>query len=228
MKKKSTIIIVSLIGAAIVISLIVVLPLFNQNIGGTRYSHTIIIDGTNDFNANENFTTTSSPNYEGYMAWDQDYIYFGLYGDDFISSTSNKWVLIYIGNGSIGTTTGQAYTSQTPTLPFSATHHIRWRLDDTDLTAYEWTGSWTNALWDFIGDAYRDTSNKFFELRIPLVDIGSPSDVSVHISMIDEVAPWTYAGVPSTSFTDGIDPNYATYFQFDLDGTKTPTEYTPI
>jgi hypothetical protein len=68
-------------------------------------------------------------------------------------------------------------------------------------------------------------------MRIPLADIGSPSGISLHVSMINENNPgfWTYAGVPSTSFTDGADPEYfSEYFQFELLGIKRPTDYTPI
>ncbi|MFX1274245.1 MAG: hypothetical protein ACFFBP_15145 [Promethearchaeota archaeon] len=227
MKKIGHLIIGFIIGAALASSVFIILPLFYPNVCATRYCHTIIIDGVNDFNNNEHFTT-SSTGYDGYIAWDCYYIYFGLHGPDFAATDANKWVLIYIGNGGSGTTAGQLYGTQGPTLPFYATHYIRWRLDDFEFKAFEWTGSWTDASWDVSGDAYRNSTLEFFEMRVPIVDLGSPSNVLAHVSMIDEFGNWTYSGVPSTSFTDGNDPDYTKFFLFDLDGTSAPANYIPI
>lgn len=231
-KKKGIIIIILLIGVGITIGSLTFLFL---NSGGIRYSHTIKIDGANDFYTYETFTT-SSVNYTGYIAWDQDYLYLGMSGEDLESGREDglKWILIYIGNGSSGTTIGHPYTDQQPNLPFMATHHIRWNTDNTDKTAFEWNGSlWIDAPWDITADdIFHNAAIAFFEMRILLADIGSPSIISVHVNMINEnPAPdfWTYAGVPSTSFTDGQDPEYfSKYFQFDLYGSKRPTDYTPI
>ncbi|MFX1374240.1 MAG: hypothetical protein ACFFA0_00370 [Promethearchaeota archaeon] len=223
MKKKGVLLIVIVLGAVIIIGFFFILPLFDENTN--RYSHTINIDGVNDFNINENFTT-SALNYYGYIAWDQDFIYFGMQGVDIDSSSSNFWVLIYIGNGGTGTTNGITYNNQDPILPFSATHHVRWRADNSYTNAMEWTGSWTDASWDFTGDVYQ--SGQFLEIRIPIADLGSPSEVSVHMSIVNEPGDWTYAGVPSTSFSNGNDPDYTQYFHFDLDGTEVPTDYNPL
>jgi hypothetical protein len=49
--------------------------------------------------------------------------------------------------------------------------------------------------------------------------------------LIEAPAPpgWTYAGVPSTSFTDGASPAmFSKYYEFDLaDLAKAPNAYAP-
>jgi hypothetical protein len=137
--KKGIVIIVILIGAGITIGSLTFLLL---NSGGIRYSHTIKIDGVNDFYAYETFTT-SSTNYTGYIAWDQDYLYLGMSGEDLELGRLDalKWILIYIGNGRSGTTLGHQYSDQQPNLSFMATHHIRWNTLNTDNTTYKWNGS---------------------------------------------------------------------------------------
>ena len=176
-------------------------------------------------------TTTGSPFY-GYYAWDQTYLYVGAEGTDIAggSGASAKWLVIYIG-GSPGTTLGASYgsgTPQQPTLPFDARYHVQWRMDNGDTLASEWSGtSWSFLNWDFAGDVYQ--TGTFVELRIPLADIGSPATLDVHLSMLNEASggEWTWSGVPSTSFADGVDPDYTHYYSFDLNGLGKPTSYTP-
>ena len=69
----------------------------------------------------------------------------------------------------------------------------------------------------------------YLEMRIPLADIGSPASVDLHLSMINETdcGEWPFAGVPSTSFSDGQDPDSAAYYSFDLTGTTVPTAHSP-
>jgi hypothetical protein len=188
---------------------------------GARYSHTIAIDGVNDFTADETFATTSA-GYTGYLAWDDTYLYVGLDGSDVSSNDANKFILVYI-SGTAGTTTGVTYNTQQPTLPFSAEYHVRWKANNTFTDALAWNGSsWADANWDFTNDVFQN--GNYFEMRIPLVNIGSPTSVAVDVSMINQASgvEFTYSGVPSTSFTDKYNPNYAEYLQLDLQGTTVP------
>ena len=87
--------------------------------------------------------------------------------------------------------------------------------------------SWIDGSWSFTGDVYQ--SGSFVELRVPLAKLGNPSTVRVHLNMVNESngGEWTYAGVPSTSFQDGLDPDYGKFFSFDLTSAKAPKDYLP-
>lgn len=191
-----------------------------------------VIDGTNDFAAGETFTTTSA-NYTAYVSWDAKSVYFGMTGDDIgLPASEKKWVLVYLGTGTGGTTQGIDYNdsgnaaSQSPTLPFSALYHVRLKTDLSYVNGQTWSGSaWTNAT-GLVPDC--EMKAHFVECRVARSALGSPTKLDTHISMVKEVpaAEWTYAGVPSTSFTDGKDPNYTKYFEFNLDdATTAPNTY---
>ena len=191
------------------------------------YTHTITIDGINDFNGNERFLTTSL-GYTAYVTWDSQYLFVGLEGQDLgPGSSADKFVLIYIG-GPDGTTTGQIYNNQVPRLAFEAKYHIRWRTDGGYTNAQVWNESWTDVGWNFSGA--EAAGPNFLEMRIPMVDIGSPPTARVHISLVNESSgfEWTYAGVPATSFIDGFDPDYGHYFEFDRNSDQAPISYPPL
>jgi hypothetical protein len=188
-----------------------------------RYFHTIVIDGTNDFAANETFATTSA-GYTGYIAWDSTNLYVGVDGSDVASGDANKFVVVYLG-GSPGTMTGVTYNTQTPNLPFSAEYHVRWSADNVFTDALSWSGSaWVEANWNFSGLVYE--SGEFLEMAIPLVNIGSPTSVPIVMSMLNETdnVEATYSGVPPNSFTDGYNPSYATYLELQLQASTAPLD----
>jgi hypothetical protein len=186
-----------------------------------RYFHTITIDGNNDFTANETFTS-SSAGYVGYLAWDDGYLYIGMSGADVSSGSSQKWFAAYL-SGTPGSTSGVTYNTQQPTLPFAARWHLRWRATNDLTNTQLWSGSsWGDAGWNFAGDVYKTGS--FVEIRVPLVDIGSPTTLGVHLGMLNEQASveGTYAAVPATSYAPGYDPNYAKYLELAIGGSVAP------
>ncbi|HUH01997.1 MAG TPA: hypothetical protein VML75_08360 [Kofleriaceae bacterium] len=197
--------------------------------GVLAYQHTITIDGVNDFvTADERLATTTGGTYYGYVSWDADYVYLGMSGDDVAANSGTRWVVVYLG-GSAGTTTGVAYNNQQPALPFSARYHVRWKTNNSYTGALEWTGSgWTDPAWDFTGAVYQ--TGTFVELRIARTDLGSPSQLDLHLAMINEAAggEWTYAGAPSASFTDGFNQSFARYYRFDLGAASAPASYLPL
>jgi hypothetical protein len=148
-------------------------------------------------------------------------------GSDVSEGSSKKFFVVYLG-GAGGTTTGVAYQNQTPGLPFAAMWQVHWKADNTNTRAAKWSGSaWVQETWDFNGKVVQ--SGSFVEMAIPLVNIGSPSTVSLHMAMLHEQTPndeWTWAGVPTGSFTDGFDPDYTKYYDFDLTGSIAPTQYS--
>ena len=192
------------------------------------------IDGTNDFAAGEKFTTTSA-GYDGYVAWDATKVYFGMSGMDVGVTSAQKWVLIYVdGNpGNAGTTTGIAYdcggtcTAQQANLPFAAGYHLRWKADGNYTNLQKWNGSaWVDAVAN-VNTVER--KNNFMEVSLLRSLLGSPTKLKFHMTMLIEASgvEWTYAGVPSTSFTDGKAPAaFTKYFEFDLSDTaKAPNSY---
>jgi hypothetical protein len=192
------------------------------------------IDGTNDFTAGEKFPT-SSPQYDGYVSWDDKKVYFGMQGADIAGpGSANKWVLIYVDGvpGNAGTATGISYdcsaacTAQQASLPFNAGFHLRWKTDNTYTNLQKWSGS----AWTDVGPISTvSRSGTFMEISITRLALGSPAKLKVHMNMLIEKTgeEWTYAGVPSTSFTDGKDPaTFAKFYEFDLaDRAKAPNTY---
>jgi hypothetical protein len=191
------------------------------------------IDGTNDFASGDKFPTTS-PLYDGYVSWDDKKVYFGMQGADVAGGSSSKWVLIYVdGNpGNAGSTSGISYdcsmscTAQKATLPFAAGYHLRWKTDNTYTNLQKWNGS----AWSDVGPISTVArSGTFMEISITRLALGSPAKLKVHMNMLIEKTgeEWTYAGVPSTSFTDGKNPaTFSKFYEFDLaDTTKAPNTY---
>ncbi len=196
--------------------------------GSTGSSHKI--DGIDDFKPNEKFVT-SSAGYEGFIAWDDKRLYFGMSGGDIGSGAGNKWVFVYLGiDGTAGTTTGIKYgmtPGQQPTLPFAAAFHLRWKASNDFTTVEKWNGT----AWESAGVAnvpiVAAKQGTFMEMSVTRAAIGATGKLKVHMNMIveDPQPPdqnWTFAAVPSTSLVDGPDRDYTKYFEFDLTDTTTP------
>jgi hypothetical protein len=202
-----------------------------EDSGSSATTHKI--DGDNDFKPSEKFVTSSTgKGYEGFIAWDAKNLYLGMSGDDVGSGASGtKWILVYLDGGASTTTTGQTYGGQQPTLPFGASFHIGYKTDLSYVNKQKWDGAgWVDATATLVPVPVAQRKNCFFEVAIPRAAIGNPTTVKVHVSMINEASgsEWTYSAMPSTSLTDGLDPNYGKYFSFDLgDTTKAPNQYTP-
>jgi hypothetical protein len=180
--------------------------------GGCVYSHTITVDGTNDFvfavpGSGESIATTST-GYVAYVAWDAANLYIGYDGVDIdaANGTAVNWLLVYLDTGAGGSTTGQTYSTQTPLLPFSADYHVRWRTDDVVFGA-QWfdSASWVATTLTGLTHA---RANQLVEIRIPFASIGNPTTLGLVTFMIDETggSEWTYAGLYSDTWgTDGYD-----------------------
>lgn len=197
--------------------------------GIIAYQHTIAIDGVNDFIvADERLATTTGGTYHGYVSWDADYVYVAMSGTDVAANNGARWVVVYLG-GAGGTTAGVQYNNQQPVLPFTARYHVRWRTDNGYTHALEWSGTaWADAGWTFAGDVFQNGT--FVELRIPRADIGAPTELDLHLAMVNEAGggEWTYAGAPAASFTDGYDQDFARYYRFDLGAAAAPSSYAAL
>ena len=192
------------------------------------YSHTITIDGVNDFTVADEMFQTSSMGYNGYITWDTDYLYLGYKGPDIASSNTNYFLNIYLG-GTPGTMTGRMMNTQQPMLNFSAGHNIIWNTSNTLLQSYSYDGSsWITSSLVTPSDISR--SSDFVEMRIPLASLGSPEKLKVHMNMLNATpgGEWSWGAVPSTSFSDRYDPDYTKYFEFNLKDKVKPNQYMPL
>lgn len=206
-----------------------------SNDNDCRYSHTIVIDGTNDFNWSDEAFDTTSGGYDGFVAWDDTYLYWGMIGARVGESSDDRFILVYLAieDAMHTTTTGRSYGLQQPNLPMGAAYLIQWRTDFDETRAFVYDGAgWWDLSWDFSGDV--DRNGSFVEMRIPLDDIGVgifSSMVGFHMSMITDdwiLGDWTRAGVPENSFTDSVDPNYSRYFEFATRGSTAPSDHSPL
>lgn len=195
-----------------------------------RYFHTIVIDGTNDFTADETFTT-STMGHTGYIAWDATYLYLGMTSPDLGGSSSQVWMVGYLG-GAMGTTTGVQYNTQQPLLPFDARWHVRWRASDDFGGALEWTGaSWTNpGFGPTAGSSDIGFGGSFVELRVAWADLEDPVTLPLHLGMLREqnLNEASWAAVPSGSYVDGYDPDFSQYLELDVLGSTLPADHAAI
>lgn len=176
----------------------------------TAYRHTMTMNGVNEFDTGaEQFSTTSN-GYSAFVSWDDDNLYLAYDGPDIATGDANKWVLFYIDidpGMDTGPDVGELYNTQQPGFPagFGPEYYYRWRAsgDFYDLQRYD-TGEW-------VADTSNQTvpahSGQYVELSIPLADLGAtaPAGVGVIAFMLNETAflEAAYAGLYSTSFTDG-------------------------
>lgn len=196
----------------------------------TRYRHTIAIDGANDFDATSERFASTSGGYFGHFAWDDTWLYFGMEGADVGGGSASHWLLLYVSgtSGMPSTTASQVYNTQEATLPFAASWHVRWRANNALTSIQRWNGAaWEESGLSIAGDVFQ--SGTFVEMRLRRADLlGSATTAKVHLSMVNEGngVEFTYAGVPSGTFTDMYDPDlYTKYFELDLAGSTAPAAH---
>ena len=173
--------------------------------------HTITIDGTNDFVADETFTT-SSGGYTAYATWDANNLYLGYTGGDVgAGESATKWVVWYIdtdpqcgSNGGNGTNYAAQFNAQRWSLPFRADYFMQVRTDEGLNQLNSWNGaSWTAATYS--GAVNQNDGANFMELSLPLSDIGDPSHIRILGYFLNEQGggEWTYASWPDVALAGG-------------------------
>lgn len=196
--------------------------------------HTISIDGTNDFAADETFSGTSGSMW--YFTWDANNFYFAVDASDVNANSTDRWVHLYIDtdpNSNItagsGSSTGVTYNTQTPGLPFSANYHFRWRTDNTYTNMLDYndgTGSWTddNTSGGNFGIAAFQ-SGTYVEFSIPRASLGSPDNIHVAGAMINEQGgnEFTFFMLPDNN-SEGYDADYANFYGFPLQAGISPND----
>ncbi|MBA3534157.1 MAG: VCBS repeat-containing protein, partial [Ardenticatenales bacterium] len=196
--------------------------------------HTLTIDGTNDFAADEEVPGTSASTW--YFTWDATNFYFGINGSDVSGGSPTEFVVLYIDTdpqttptSGDGTSTGVTYNTQTPGLPFNADYHFRWKADNTYTNLLNWnnsTSSWTddNTTGGNFGiSAFQ--SGTFLEVSIPRSSLGNPDALYVAGAMLNEVGGGesTFFMTPSSN-SPGYDANFTDYFGFGLGSGVSPND----
>ena len=140
-------------------------------LAGPAGATSIVIDGVNDFAPADTYPT-SSLGFTGYATHDGSSLYLGFDGPAMFAAPTTTWLVAYIGTGAPGATAGITIGSQQPSLSFSATHVLRWRLDGfvQDVQAYNGS-TWVTAA---IGSSIAMSGN-YFEVGILLSALGSPA-----------------------------------------------------
>lgn len=169
----------------------------------------LVIDGSNNYSAAHTYATSTS-GYTGYAAASPTTFAFGYNGADVQTGGNQHFLVAYLGGLGASTTTGLNFNTQQPGLPFAATHAIVYRAD----------GGYTR-LFNYTGAAWMETatapsvaeSGPFFESSVPMSALGSPTSVNLVSYFLFEGAGFesSYAVMPSDAFTDGYDPNPATF-----------------
>jgi hypothetical protein len=191
-----------------------------------RYHHSIVIDGNNDFTADETLST-STTGYTAYAAWDEAFFYTGLKGPDVASASATKFWVCYLGSAA-GTSTGVSYNTQQPGLPFAAKWHVRWKSDNTFTDALVFSSAWGAAGWNFTGDILQ--KNDYIEMRVGWTDFAeSITTLKFATYLLNEQgnSELSYAAAPAAAFSDSYDADVSKYFAFDRTASVTPKQ-SPI
>ncbi len=203
---------------------------------GTPYRHTITIDGVNDFTGAAEKLGTTTASFDAYVSWDASALYVGYAGVDIgTGAAATKWVLVYLDadpGAGIGATKTEVYGAQQHQLPtgFAADAYFAWKTDDSFQQFKKYSGgTWTTVATSGV-TWKRTAATSYVEMRIPFTALGvSPTKLGVLSFMLNEdsTGPWTWAGLYTGSFVDGLSatatPKAIGYYLLsDLGSTAAP------
>jgi hypothetical protein len=198
------------------------------------YSHTVTIDGVDDFTAVEQFATTSN-GFAARVTWDATNIYIAYTGPDIAPTTSDakqKWLFAYVDTdpgAATGATESQTYNTQKAKFPagFGAEFYARWRCDATFHTLEKHAGG---ASWSTTGAVPPASQvGPYLEFAIPRVAIESTgTSIGLVTWMINEKpgVEGTFAGLFQGNFTNGYGAamQLTKYLRIDLTSPNPPND----
>ena len=196
--------------------------------GQAAWSRTATVDGLADeYGADEAFSTTAGTTW---LTWDADTLFVATTHPDVATGGPEHWLMIYLGDGSAGTTQGVVMGTQAPVLAVAASHVVRRKADGSydDVLGFD-GASWVSTPgWLSGGPGAAAESGETVELAIPLAGIAD-GNLVVHVSWVFEGAGFesSYAPTPAASFTDGYDPDYGTFLSFDRRSPDPPRVQAP-
>ncbi len=192
-------------------STLLFLLFFLSIVFATTY-HTIVIDGNNDFQSDETFSTSSS-GYSAYVTWDADNIYLGYSGSDIGSGqSSSKWIVFYFdtdahldptyGNGTLNAI---GFNTQNWNLPFRADYMIQIRTDGGFNALKRFNGTnWVDVTPHNM-QIFDNNDSNFIEIKIPKASLSNPTKIYLLGYLLNEQSggEWTYASFPDNSLRGG-------------------------
>ena len=186
------------------------------------YSHTIVVDGQNDFNAADALQTMCStwPD-QAYLSWDANRIYLGWDGTYF---STGEVISAYFGDGVQGTN-----ISDTPARTImpgaKMLYHLRWQNTTLNPVLRKWNV--TNSVWEdstipvVLGYTGGTGGPAYVEFSFLRSDIGSPSNLRFNV--------WIWGGGWITGVPCTLPGTMnANSFNFDLTAASTPSSYVGI
>lgn len=197
------------------------------------YRRTIAVDGSDDFTAAEQFSTTSAA-YTARVTWDDEHVYVGYGGPDVAAGAldaATKWLFVYVDTDPAATATGatqsQLYRTQRATFPagFGAELYARWKADASFSSIERYTsGAWS------ADAATLETARagELVELAIPRSALGGATTIGLVTFMINEKDNFegSFAGLYAGNFTDGYAANLAItkYLLVDFSAERAPND----
>ncbi len=176
------------------------------------YTHTINIDGANDFSGTNDALSTSGGD-TAYFSWDATNLYFGYNGFSF---GSGQTVSAYFGDGVSGTTTADD-AGVGGALAKPALYHLVWVNTSATAKVRKWNS--TTTMWEDdatvpVTVGYTGGTSTYVEFSITRASIGSPNIVHATGGILDAAGTGYDSVWPSTAWAD-------TYV-FELLGAATP------
>lgn len=183
---------------------------------------TIIIDGANDFAADEAASGTNGSTW--YFTWDATNFYFAITATEVGTPSSTEWVLLYVDTdprvdplSGAGTLMGVRFNTQQPNLPFRADYLLAVKTDGSLILPMAYGADW--AIAPFAGISYQ-RNGTYLEAQLPRASLGNPSAVNVVGAMINEATSFesTYAVTPNMNAI-GVDPDFTAFHTFTFSPT---------
>ena len=156
------------------------------------WSHTIGLDGVNDFTKNESFTTTTSGQH-AFITWDVDYLYIG-----YENIAPDESLNIYLSTGATGTLVSDKLAAQQVLLASTADRAVVVRSDGASFL--QWSGaSWLKM--PVAVDVARTA--RFVEVRIPFAILGTGPRLGVATFVAGDTV---HGALFASSWMDGYSP----------------------
>lgn len=167
------------------------------------------------------------------ITWDDTHLYLAANHPDVAGGGPQHWLLAYVGGLGSTTQSGVQFGTQQPGLPVGMSHLIRWKADGSYDSLMAFDGSvWTDTP-GFLGTAgssiAEDEGRSTVELAVAFASLGVGDTFDLHLCWLYEGAGFesTYGAVPTSSFADGLDPDFGAWYRFDRRSSAPPSSYAP-
>ncbi len=163
------------------------------------------------------------------LTWDAAGVFVAITQADLTTGGPMHWVVVYVGDGGSGATTGLSFQSQTPALTVPATRALRWKMDGSYNGFAVWDGVGWSETPGYLGTGgstvAEDNATGTLELLLPRSGLGVSDTLTVTLGLVYEGvgSESTYGASPPGSFPEGsYDPDWTTAWQFDLNAPTPP------